>query len=121
MIFSNKYKILFIIFFSITVLTGCNNPKYINLKKKPSLYYHSEKLYNLSKTHDYTLNILNNNYYSELIIDNDDKNILENFLNSLTTSSFIEKPKDLPSKPMYKLFVNCNNEKFIINYMLTYY
>ena len=43
---------LLIILLLVTLLSGCvfNDPKYINFKSKPNLYYYSNEIYKIKKS-----------------------------------------------------------------------
>lgn len=55
------------------------------------------------------------NFYKEKDFDHEDLSIFSDFFNSLKNDSFIEKPADLPEKPLYKIFVSFSENKYIIN------
>jgi predicted aminopeptidase len=63
----------------------------------------------------FKINVLDTNFYKEKELSQEDIEIIKNFSKSLKISNFIEKPKELPEKPSYKLFITFKKEKYIIN------
>ena len=60
------------------------------------------------------IRILDMNIYSEVIVDKEDIRILSDLLSSLKDDNFIEK-EDLPKKPLFKLFVDINEEIYVLD------
>ncbi|WP_415336528.1 DUF4883 family protein, partial [Clostridium perfringens] len=54
------------------------------------------------------------NIYSEVIVDNEDVRIIDDLLKSLKDSNFINE-EPLPNKPLYKIFIDLNSEKYVID------
>ena len=52
--------------------------------------------------------------YSEVIVDNEDVRIIDDLLKSLKDSNFINE-EALPNKPLYKIFIDLNSEKYVID------
>ena len=110
-----KFSLLIILFTLIVLFIGCSNPKYIKLSKKTSNSFYSQNLYKLIKTDDFKLTILDSNFYKELSVDNENKLVIRDFLSSLSKNNFITKPENLPSKPVYKIFIKFSHDKYVIN------
>ena len=50
----------------------------------------------------------------EVIVDNEDVRIIDDLLKSLKDSNFINE-EALPNKPLYKIFIDLNSEKYVID------
>ena len=84
-------KFLIVLFF-VTLLSGCvfNEPKYINLKSKPNLYYYSNEVYEkLKSNQDYSLKVFDVNYYEYHDVSKEDLDILPSFLKSLNSNNYV--------------------------------
>lgn len=114
-----KLFFLFIIFFSITLL-GCkaNNPKYIHFEKKPKLNYYTCEIGKLLLSkNDYSLELYNTNLCTSTTLNNDDKKILINFINSAKNENYIseEELEKISDEISYELKVKFESgEIFII-------
>lgn len=117
-----KYLILFIIIFS-TFFIGCS-AKFGNViinnftitAIKPNMYYYTNNFSKfLFSSSNITVKVLDTNFYKEKELSKEDITTLKDFTKTLKTYNFIQKPKDLPKKPAYKLFFTFDNEKYIIN------
>ena len=102
-------------FLLVFLFFSCSNPKYINLSKKTSRYFYSQNLNKLMQTDEFKLTILDSNFYKELNVNNEDKLVVSKFLSSLSSNNFINKPEDIPSKPIYKFFIKFSHDKYVIN------
>ena len=61
-----KYLKFIYILLLVTLLSGCvfNDPKYINLRTKPNLYYYSNEIYEKIKNNkSYSLKVFDVNFY----------------------------------------------------------
>ena len=86
------------------------------MKNKPSNYYYTKLLMaDLSIDPPSELYALFMNFYKKKDFSKEDRSTLVNFLNSLKNDSFIDKPANLPSKPLYKIFLTFSKSKYIIN------
>lgn len=112
-----KYlKILPFILF-VCILPGCtlSNPQYIIPSNKPSNHYYSNKLYSkLMNNSPYTLKIFDMNVYTYYDVSQDEPDILVGFLESLNNDSY-QNEIDPNLKPRYKLVIEFEGSKFIIN------
>lgn len=85
-------------------------------KKKPNNYYYTNDLLkNLTLESSFKIDVLDTNFYKEKELSKEDIDTVKNFGKSLKTSNFIEKPKELPDKPSYKLFFKFEKSKYVIN------
>ncbi|WP_243176972.1 DUF4883 family protein [Clostridium estertheticum] len=113
-----KYILLIMcISFSLS-LFGCkyNFNKSIFTKNKPSNYYYTKLLMNdLSAETPKELYALYMNFYKKKDFSKEDSTIFVNFFNSLTNASFIDKPTNLPAKPLYKIFLTFSKDKYVLN------
>jgi hypothetical protein len=109
-----RFLLYFLISISL-IFNGCSNPKYINLSKKPSACYYSESLYTIIKKDEFNVSVIDSNFYKQLTLNDEDKLVINNFFSSLTTNCFIKKPDTITEKPLYKLFLVCKNQKYVID------
>lgn len=118
-----KFLILIIIMVFSLNFFGCtfkfNNYTINNFqvsKKKPNNSYYTMELSNkLSTTKNIKVVMLDTNLYKEINLSNEDINTVKSFIKSLQKSNFIESSKDIPKKPVYRLFLTLDNEKYIFN------
>ena len=95
-------------------LNGCvfDDPKYINFKDKPNLYYYSNEVYeNLKKDYKYSIRVFDYNFYKYYDVSENDSDIMLSFLQSLTNNNYIEEaPTDI-TEPLYKIIITFDNSK----------
>ncbi|AKA70045.1 DUF4883 family protein [Clostridium scatologenes] len=100
------------------IFVGCNY-SFSNImynKNKPNNFYYTNLLAkDLTLETSYKCIALDTNLCKEKEIDSENKLIFKNMLKSLNKNNFIAKPKDLPSKPAYKIFFTFNKEKMVIS------
>ncbi|WP_243187053.1 DUF4883 family protein [Clostridium muellerianum] len=105
--------------FIIAILfMGCNLnlSNIIYSKNKPNNFYYTNILAkNLTLEASYKCIILDTNLSKEKEVQNDNKFVVKNMLKSLNKNNFIQKPKDLPDKPAYKMFFTFNKDKLVVN------
>lgn len=107
----------------ILPLSGCSftvgNYKVDNFsvsKKKPFNFYYTNQLAkNLSLSKNCKTIILDTNFYKEKDLVKDDIDTIKKFTKELNKQNFVDKPTNLPAKPIYKLFFTFDKEKYIIN------
>ncbi|WP_258876434.1 DUF4883 family protein [Clostridium sp. CM028] len=116
----NKSKCVLLVicvFFSLSFF-GCryNFDKSIFIKSKPNNFYYTKLLMkdlSLEKpTEHYALYM---NFYKKEDFSNEDLSSFTKFFNSLNNDSFIDKPANLPDKPIYKIFLTFSKNKYMIN------
>ena len=113
-----KYILLLLCVFLSLSLFGCNYKinKNIFSKSKPNNFYYTNLLMSDLSLEDPTeIFALYMNFYKEKDFAKEDLSTFNDFFNSLDKDSFIEKPADLPEKPLYKIFITFNENKYIIN------
>ncbi len=85
-------------------------------KNKPNNFYYTNLLAkNLKLQVSYKCVVLDTNLCKEKNLENDNKLIIKNMIKALSKKNFIEKPKDLPDKPAYKMFFTFNKDKIVVN------
>jgi hypothetical protein len=117
-IHGKKYILLLLCAFLSIGLFGCNYKINKNMfsKNKPNNYHYTSLLMkDLSIEKPKEIYALYMNFYKEKDFSDEDLSTLSDFFNSLNNDNFIEKPADLPEKPLYKIFVSFNENKYIIN------
>ncbi|MBU3110387.1 DUF4883 family protein [Clostridium lacusfryxellense] len=55
------------------------------------------------------------NFYKKKDFSKEDLTTTSQFFNSLTNSSFVSRPSNLPAKPIYKIFMTFSENKYVIN------
>ena len=89
-----KYlKFIYIILLT-TLLSGCvfNDPKYINLRTKPNLYYYSNEIYKKIKNNEsYSLKVFDVNFYEYHEVSEEDEDVLPCFLESLNNDNYVSE------------------------------
>lgn len=114
-----KYlKFIYIILLT-TLLSGCvfNNPKYINLRTKPNLYYYSNEIYEKIKNNEsYSLKVFDVNFYEYHEVSEKDEDILPSFLESLNNDNYVSELTLEDEKVKYKLIIDFDDKsKYVIN------
>lgn len=114
-----KMFCIIVIFLSVT-LSGCkaSSPQYVHFEKKPKINYYTCEIGTLLlNKNDYSLELYNTNLCSSTILNNDDKKILINFINSTKEENYIKEDAtaEPTSKVPYELKVKFESgEIFII-------
>lgn len=113
-----KYiSIIICVFFSLNLI-GCSYKfnKSIFTKNKRSNYYYTNLLMkDLSQQDPIELYTLYMNFYKKKDFSKEDLSTFTEFFNSLNNDSFVAKPANLPSKPIYKVFLKFSKNKYVIN------
>ena len=115
-----KYLKFIYILLLVTLLSGCvfNDPKYINLKTKPNLYYYSNEIYGKIKNNEsYSLKVFDVNFYEYHEVSEEDEDILPCFLESLSNDNYVSELNLENEKVKYKLIIEFDNDnsKYVIN------
>lgn len=114
-------KKIILILISVTLLTnvtGCNikSTDLPLVTKKANTYYYTNLLSKIIMSDDKcTGMLLETNLHKEVNLTNEGIDIIKGFLKNLKTNNFIQKPSDLPEKPQYRIYINSNKEKYVIN------
>ncbi len=106
-----------LIFMGCTIKIGSYTINNLTVtKKKPYNFYYTNNLAkNLTLESSIKIDLLDTNFYKEKELSKEDIELVKNFAKALKKQNFIDKPKELPEKPAYKLFFTFSKEKFIIN------
>jgi hypothetical protein len=106
-----------VIFVGCTFKIGSYTINNFNVtKKKPNNFYYTNNLAkNLTLESSFKINLLDTNFYKEKELSKEDIDTVKKFTKALKKPNFIEKPKDLPEKPAYKLFFTFSKEKYVVN------
>ena len=115
-----KYLKFIYILLLVTLLSGCvfNDPKYINLKTKPNLYYYPNEIYEKIKNNEsYSLKVFDVNFYEYHEVSEEDEDILPCFLESLSNDNYVSELNLENEKVKYKLIIEFDNDnsKYVIN------
>lgn len=114
-----RRNILIIIICTILLLfTGCSNVvdnKILHTSKPNDFYYTNLLWKNLSDKDNYKTTILDTNYFKEIEFNKEYVEQFKLFLKRLNKSNFIKKPAKELTKPLYKIFFDFENEKYIVN------
>lgn len=76
------------------ILLGCSfqDPKYITLSSKPNNHYYTSELQKKILNDDsFTLYVFDTNLYKEIKVPSYENDIIENFINSLTKSNYLNE------------------------------
>lgn len=119
----NYFVLIITILVLIFSLAGCSfaigNYKVDNLsvsKKKPNNFYYTNLLAkNLTLSSSCKAIVLDTNFYKEKDLVKEDVDTIKKFTKELNKQNFVDKPSDLPAKPIYKLYFTFDKEKYIIN------
>ena len=106
-----------VIFIGCTIKIGSYTVNNLTVtKKKPNNFYYTNNLAkNLTLDSSIKINLLDTNFYKEKELSLEDIATVKNFTKALKKSNFIEKPKELPEKPTYKLFFSFSKERYVVN------
>lgn len=111
-----KLKVLIAIML-VLFLSGCglNDPKYINLSKKDGNDYYTKELKSkLIENDDFTVTVFDTNLYKDLTVDDNDKQVIKEFLKSTTGENFNEPSKDVVDNEIYRIIITIEEEKYQI-------
>lgn len=113
-----KYLKLFLVLIIVCLIPGCSmkqNPEYISLKTKPNTHFYTGEIYNkISKGESYTLKVFDMDVYKYFDVNIEIHSIVIEFIDSLKESSFNIEIDDKLT-PRYKLIIEFNDGKYIIN------
>lgn len=112
----NKLKVLIAIML-VLFLSGCgvNDPKYISLSKKDGNDYYTKELKSkITSNDDFEVKVFDTNMYKHFTVDNNDKQIITEFLKSTTSENFNEPSKDILDNELYRIIITCGDDKYQI-------
>ncbi|WP_097027077.1 DUF4883 family protein [Clostridium peptidivorans] len=111
-----KRKLCYVILLMMLMLFTSSCSRYHYYKGKETKYYYTNLLSNeINLNNSYRCSITDTSYYKEKELSSEDLKVIPNFFSSLDEKSFMDRPKDLPKKPLYKIFITISNEKYVIN------
>lgn len=114
--YSRFLKIKLFLLCCIVIFTGCNVTLPYKNGIKPNSYYYTNLLAkDLSLEKGYKILEIDMNFYNEEAIDKGNIDTIKGFIHLLKDKNFVKKPKDLPSKPLYKMIFTFAKDKFVIN------
>ncbi|MGL5353650.1 MAG: DUF4883 family protein [Clostridium sp.] len=113
-----KYLKLILLLIIICILPGCTlskNPQYISFKTKPNTHYYTAEIFSkVSKGDAFTLKVFDVNIYKYFDVNTEENSIVSEFIDNLKDTSFgVEM--DSTVKPRYKLIIEFEDSKYIIN------
>jgi len=95
------------------ILIGCTYS--INRKKPNNFYYTNLLAKNLTISSSCTGTAIDTNFYKKQNLTTEDLDTIKKLTKALSKKNFIAAPKDLPKKPIYKIILEFNDEKYVIN------
>lgn len=101
-----------VLIIALLLFTSCN---YLLKKPKENNHYTQRLTLQLNSKDNFTCSIIDMNFYKEKDLLEDDFYLIDNFIKVLNEKSFVEKPATLGEKPIYKMMLNFNKEKYVIN------
>lgn len=109
----NKLVYIIVLLILCATFTGCNS---ILESKKPNAYYYTGLFSKCIKEDNSFLGtVLDTNLYKEKTLSTDNKTTVKSFIKNLHNENFINKPKDLPKNPIYKMYFTFKADKYVIN------
>jgi hypothetical protein len=123
MLLNKKLLCIIILLFVPVIFMGCTikigsytvNNLTVTKKKSNNFYYTNNLAKYLTLDSSTKIKLLDTNFYKEKELSEEDIVIVKNFTKALKKPNFIEKPKELPEKPAYKLFFTFSKEKYVVN------
>ena len=113
-----KKKLLIIIMLIIFLFnfTGCSFiTNFLNDEKPTNFYYTNGLITFYKQEKPESVTIFYSDLYKERSLDKKNYVEIENFLNELKSEFFIEKPSNLAEVPAYKIYVEFEKIKYVIN------
>ncbi|MFL0252341.1 DUF4883 family protein [Clostridium neuense] len=104
--------------FSILIficLTACGCSFSFNQKKPYIFYYTNELSKNFHTEKQIKASLIDTSYYKNHNLSSDEINDFYNFLSALRKHNYIKRPKDLPNKPLYRLFFTFSKNKYVLD------
>ncbi|MGL5379927.1 DUF4883 family protein [Clostridium sp.] len=112
-----RYLKLIFLFLFILILPGCglSSPEYIIPKSKPSTHYYTNEIYKKLKNQEaYNIKIFDLDVYKYYDVDSEEHSIMLEFIESLNDKNF-EASIEEDLKPRYKLIIEFEDSKYLIN------
>lgn len=112
-----KIIAILLLLLNSTFMIGCNlsDAKYINFSKKPSNHYYTDELTKkILNNEEFSLYIFDKNLYKEIKVDNGESIILENFLNNLNTTNYLETSNLTDKKEPFRMKIVFKDNIFLL-------
>lgn len=111
-------KLLYVcLFISLFTLIGCNTVEYVNNNNnKPSKTYYSDKLKSSIKDKIQSVRIIENNFFKEISLDENQIKLLSEMINEIDSTDLINN--DLlgdAEKCLFKIYIETQTDEFIID------
>lgn len=115
-ILKRKVIIIFLLVFTLINFTGCSMISKISHDEKPTNYYYTNGLLTFYKNEvPQSMVVFYADLYKEKTLDKANYVDMDNFLNSLKTENFVERPSNLPEVPLYKIYIEFEKIKYVLN------
>lgn len=112
-----KFTIYIFLMLSL-LLQGCSfsDPKYINFSEKSSPDFYTKEIYSkLLNDEEYSLELFNTNFYKNVHINKEEDNdIIENFIRSLSKDNYKTDGIIPEEKEPYQLKITFDDSKYVI-------
>lgn len=110
-----KHIKMFTLIILVTLLSGCTLENPFN-REKPNSNYYTYELSNLISDNSFEIHVLDRNVYRNIAVTSEDLSILDDLLKNIKDNNYLlEKPDDLPDKPIYTLFITAEKEKMVLD------
>jgi len=110
-----KSLILGLILSILITCTGCTNIKSkINEDKPQSNYYSQELIKSINHSNPKRISVFYKEFFDKFEFPSAESEDVISFINLLEESYFIEKPEDLPDTYKYKVYLEFEDEKYVI-------
>ncbi|ENZ03369.1 DUF4883 family protein [Clostridium thermobutyricum] len=111
-------KLFCSLFFIIIIsLQGCSDDftRYINLKDNTSKnYYYNEIIKKFSSNEPFELEVFDNNFYKTFKVEDEYKNIITGFFNSLTSDNFIDPIEKKADEKLFEIIIKFKSETYYV-------
>lgn len=114
----NKLIYIGIVIVIVLSFTGCSlsfsSNSFLNPKKPYNFYYTNLLTRDMKLENSFLGIVLDTNFYKEQTFTSEQSATAKNFILYLNRNDFISKPKDLPSKPPYKIYFTFKTDKYVL-------
>lgn len=115
-ILNKKFLIVFILIIFTLNFTGCSLVNKALHSEKPTNYFYTNGLLDSYNTERPKLiTFFYSDLYKEKTLDKNNYVDVDNFLKSLKSEYFISKPSTLPEIPLYKIYIEFEKIKYVLN------
>lgn len=111
---AKKIILLTVLTIFLACFCGCDNE--LLHKEKPFNFYYTNLLAgSFVKEKVIKVSLIDTVYYKNYSLNNSEISVLKNFLIHLEKHNYINRPSNLPSKPMYRFFLTFSKTKFVLD------